>query len=68
MADNNGVFVGISVPRTNLLMSFPTGGGDLIVHAGEDIVGAPVTTPKAMTPPVGPDRHSAAGSPAATSS
>jgi filamentous hemagglutinin family protein len=36
---------GVLVPNTNLLMSFPIGGGNLVVHAGEDIVGAPVTMP-----------------------
>jgi filamentous hemagglutinin len=36
---------GVLVPRTNLLMSFPTGGGDLTVRAGEDVVGAALATP-----------------------
>src|SRR5262249_36646869 len=30
---------------TSLLMSFPIGGGNLVVNAGEDIVGVPVTSP-----------------------
>jgi filamentous hemagglutinin family protein len=29
---------GVRVPKTSLLMSFPTGGGDLVVSAGRDIV------------------------------
>jgi len=31
---------GVSVPQSSLLMSFPTGGGNLLVRAGQDIVGA----------------------------
>jgi hypothetical protein len=36
---------GVLVPSTDLLMSFPTGGGDLVVRAGEDVIGATVPTP-----------------------
>jgi filamentous hemagglutinin family protein len=36
---------GVLVPRTNLLMSFPTGGGNVTVRAGRDILGAVLTTP-----------------------
>jgi filamentous hemagglutinin family protein len=36
---------GVLIPGTSLLMSFPTGGGNLVVNAGEDILGVPVTNP-----------------------
>jgi filamentous hemagglutinin len=36
---------GVLVPRTNILMSFPTGGGNVTVRAGEDILGSALTTP-----------------------
>jgi filamentous hemagglutinin family protein len=40
---------GVLVPSTDLLMSFPTGGGNLLVRAGEDIVGAALATPAVST-------------------
>ncbi len=40
-----GLAYGVQVPRSSLLMSFPTGGGNLTVSAGGDILGAPLTTP-----------------------
>jgi filamentous hemagglutinin len=36
---------GVLVPGSNLLMSFPIGGGNVTVRAGEDILGAALTTP-----------------------
>jgi filamentous hemagglutinin len=36
---------GVLVPGTDLFMSFPTGGGNLLVRAAEDILGAAVPTP-----------------------
>ena len=36
---------GVLIPGTSLLMSFPTGGGNLVVNAGEDIIGVPVNNP-----------------------
>ena len=42
----SGQTIGVLVPSPNdLLMSFPTGGGNLVVRAGQNIVGAPLTTP-----------------------
>ncbi|MGO9037842.1 MAG: filamentous haemagglutinin family protein [Steroidobacteraceae bacterium] len=44
-ASGNPYGYGVLVPKSDLLMSFPTGGGNLTVRAGEDIVGAALTTP-----------------------
>ncbi len=54
---------GVLVPLTNVLMSFPSGGGSLVVRAGEDIVGAALTTPGVSSWQVreGGSRYTSAG-------
>ncbi|MDB6102111.1 MAG: hemagglutinin-related protein [Gammaproteobacteria bacterium] len=43
---------GVAIPKTNLLMSFPTGGGNLVVRAGDNILGAALPSDsQSKTPP-----------------
>jgi filamentous hemagglutinin family protein len=44
---------GVAIPKTNLLMSFPTGGGNLVVRAGDDILGAALPADSQSTMPPG---------------
>jgi hypothetical protein len=48
-ASGNQYGYGILVPGANSLMSFPTGGGNVTVRAGRDILGAALTTPAVPT-------------------
>jgi hypothetical protein len=44
-ASGNRYGYGVLIPRTTLLMSFPTGGGNVTARAGRDIQGAVLSTP-----------------------
>ena len=46
---SNGTSYGVRIPGSTLLMSFPTGGGNLVVRAGADIVNQSTTAADGVT-------------------